>query len=357
MAMSSSDLKRKRRRGSIAARLSIAAKEAAEKNAKKKNGKPSFFQTEDDEEDDTNLSSITQLSQSIDEELLRPRDGYKPSRETSSMRVLLEHNDRTEVSKIPQQASGCGHVAVVFSKPLWEDQITTEYASRLVSLARAMKFDDYRPVLICFSGTVEPPKNGLVSEASAGVVYFRHLCAANDISLEDTNLCIITQDENDQSWSSSSLHPLVEEVIGRRYLKNWLKQSDVYERPTDEYGLLRQKQRKNIHIHLTLISTDYHLCSLNDMHVRSSRQSPLIALQHDVEQAAKVYKGIAKTTWNFRYSTYPYIYSKSEVAAFLGKCYLNAQELRPVLVNLKGVAEEVSLSVDSVVIMWKKLTS
>jgi hypothetical protein len=350
MAIESNDLKnakKKRKQGSIASRLSIAAKEAAEKKARNGGISKSFSSLHDtDDEDDyydsANLSSITKLSQSIDEELLRPRDGYRPSRETSSMRLLLDHNDRTESTQVPKRSLGCRHVAVVFSKPLCEDQITTEYASRLVSLARAMQFDDYRPDIICLCGSSETSE-GLVAETSAGVIFFRHLCAANDISLNDTNLCIIKQEEDVLSWTSSSLHPLVEEVIGRRYLKDWLEQSDVYERPTDEYGLTRQNQRKNVHIHLTLISTDYHLCNLNDIHVRSPRQSPLNAFQHENERAARVYKGIAKTTWCFRYSTYPYVYSKSEVAAFLGKCYLIAQELRPLLVNLRGVADEVSL--------------
>lgn len=347
MATSSSDLKtvkRKRKKGSIAARLSTAAKEAAEKNKVERIrlSKQSTEKIEHENEGD-NLSSISKLSKSIDEELLRPSDGYRPIRETSSMRILLEHNDRLEASNVPKEALGCRHVAVVFSKPLWKDQITTEYASRLVSLARAMKDDDYKPTLICFCGSTETSKSNLVAETSAGVIFFRHLCATNEISLEDTDLCVVRQEKNDHTWSSSSLNSLVEEVIVRgRYLKKWLEKSDVYERPTDEYGLTRQKQRKNIHVHLTLISTDYHLCNLNDIHVRSPRQSPLKALEHELEHAAKIYKGIAKTTWSFRYSTYPYVYSKNEVAAFLGKCYLMAQELQPLLVNLRGVEDQVS---------------
>lgn len=352
MAIKSNDLKtvkKKRKPGSVASRLSIAAKEAAEKRAKNGDvGKPfsSFYNSDTDDDDDysdsANLSSITKLSQSIDEELLHPRDGYRPSRETSSMRLLLDHNDRTEATDFPKRSVGCRHVAVVFSKPLSEDQITTEYASRLVSLARTMKFDDYRPDMICFCGSSETSGEGLVTETSAGVIFFRHLCSANHISLDDTNLCIIPQNEDDISWSPRSLHPLVEELVGQCYLKTWLEESDIFERPIDEYGLTRQQQRKNIHIHVTLISTDYHLCNLNDIHVLSPRQSPLNALKQENEHAAKIYRGIAKTTWCFGYSTYPYVYSKSEVSAFLGKCYLLAQELRPLLVNLRGVALEVS---------------
>eukprot|EP00980_Cylindrotheca_fusiformis_P028152 scaffold22583_cov106-Cylindrotheca_fusiformis.AAC.23 len=346
MAIKSNDLKtgKKQKRGSVAARLSIAAKKAAEKRANSGQiSKPlSEISESDDDDDSAKLPSITKLSQSIDEELLRPRDGYRPSRETSSMRLLLDHNDRTEATEIPKKSLGLRHVAVVFSKPLREDQITIEYASRLVSLARSMKFDDYKPDMICFCGSSTPAEGGLVTDTAAGVIFFRHLCMANDIPLDETILSIIAQKEDGLSWSSKSLHPLVEEVVGRRYLKHWLSHSDVYERPIDEYGLTRQQQRKNIHIHLTLVSTDYHLCNLNDIHVRSPRQSPLNELKQEIERIAKVYKGIAKTTWCFRYATYPYVYSKSEVSAFLGKCYLIAQELRPLLVNLRGVANEVS---------------
>lgn len=344
MAIKSKDLKgatpNDQNGRSIASRLSKAAKEASEKRGL--NETPMSFSTGGKGENDSSLSSIAKLAQSIDEELLHPRDGYRPSRETSSIRLLLDHNDSTEKDEGLTLSLGCRHVAVVFSKPLSDDQITTEYASRLVSLARFMKYEKYHPVLICFCGPPEAEDDGLVTATSAGVVFFRHLCSANGISLENTNLCIITQGEDELSWTESSLHPLVQEVIGRGYLKDWLEQSDVYERPTDEYGLLRERQRKNIHIHVTLVSSDYHLCNLNDIHVRSPRQSPLNALQHKIDHSAQMYKGIAKSSWCFRYATYPYVYSKSEVAAFLGKCYLMSQELRPLLVNLRGVANEVS---------------
>jgi hypothetical protein len=349
LATSSSDLKsgKKLESNTVVSRLAKAAKEAAAKNAKKKKTTPrrSLSLQKDDDDDDNHLSSITNLSRTIDEELLRPRDGYRPPLETSSMRILLEHNDKTkDDGKDPLRFSDCRHVAIVFSKPLWQDQITTEYASRLVSLARAMKYDEYQPALICFCGSTEITKNNLVAETSAGVIFFRHLCAANQISLAKTDLCIIQQENNDSSWSSSSLSPVVEKLFQRHYLQAWLDQSQVYESNKDEYGFTRQEPRKKIHIHWTLISTDYHLCNLNDIHVRSPGQSPLNTLLQEMEQAVRNYKGIVKTTWCFRYSTYPYVYSKDELAAFLGKCYCMAQELRPLLINLRGVVKRVSFN-------------
>lgn len=335
MATSSSDLKKKRQRKSVVTRLARAAKEAAAKKAKQEADNPPALES-DGEEDNNHLSSITNLSRVIDQELLRPSDGYRPPRETSSMRILLEHNERT-------RDFNDRHVAIVFSKPLWQDQITTEYASRLVSLARAMKFEYYKPHCVCFCGPTKTTKGNLVAETSAGVIFFRHLCAANQISLEATELCIIQEEKKEDSWSSSSLIPVVDELLQHRYLETWLDQSQVFENAKDEYGFMRERPRKRIYIHCTLISTDYHLCNLNDIHVRSPGQSPLNTLSHELEQEGRThFRGIVKTTWCFRYSTYPMVYSKDELTAFLGKCYLMAQELRPLLINIRGVVNRVS---------------
>jgi len=109
--------------------------------------------------------------------------------------------------------------------------------------------------------------------------------------------------------------------------------------------MTRQEPRKKIHIHWKLFSTEYHLCNLNDIHIRSPRQSPLARLMHDLEHAARsehYRRGIIQTTWSFHYSVYPYVVSSNKEKmkeAFLGKCYLMAQSLVPLLVNLKGVAE------------------
>jgi hypothetical protein len=369
MATSSSDLKsgKSQRKDTVASRLSKAAKEAAAKKAIKdqdakqlsasssSSSKSSRRNNEDDEDDvfeddDDHLSNITNLARVIDEELLRPRDGYRPPRESSSMRILLEHNDKIKDAEDKKKVPECRHVAIVFSKPLWQDQITTEYASRLASLARAMKHENYLPSLICFSGSEETTKKkqnkqnkNLVAATSAGVIFFRHLCTANQIDLDGTDLCIVQHDEDDDfSWSSSSLHSAVEELFHRHYLEAWLDQSQAFESKTDEYGLMRREPRKKIQIHWTLISTDYHLCNLNDIHVRSPRQSPLNTLVQELEQASNNYNMIVRNTWCFRYSTYPYVYSINELTAFLGKCYLLAQELRPLLNNIRGVAKQVS---------------
>jgi hypothetical protein len=111
---------------------------------------------------------------------------------------MTQNQRSTQGSTTKQKVAECHHVALVFSKPLLQDQITTEYASRLVSLARAMKHEEYKPALASFcssTATMTITKNNLVAETSVGVIFFRHLgSAANQISLDETDLSIIGHD-------------------------------------------------------------------------------------------------------------------------------------------------------------------
>jgi hypothetical protein len=347
MATSSRDLKTAKsettttpttRPSKVASRLAKAAREAV-RQAEESNKQEDIPDTSDD--DDENLQSITILSQAIDAELLNPGDGYRSARESNSLRTLLDHNEIIEETKNPKKIKELYDAAIVFSKPLWKDQITKEYASRLISLARAIKDENYQPALICFCGSKKTKNGSLVAATSAGIVFFRHLCAANQISLEETDFCVAQHEDSERSWSSSTLRPVVEEFKERRYLENWLEASNTYESATDEYGMTRQEPRKKVHIHWTLISTEYHLCNLNDIHLRSPRQSPLNTLQQGFDHTVKESRGIVRTTWCFRYSTYPYIHAHNDLTAFLGKCYLLSQGLRPLLVNLRGVVKQV----------------
>ena len=164
----------------------------------------------------------------------------------------------------------------------------------------------------------------------------------NNIPLHGTDFCIVHHEEgNELSWSSSTLHDVVNVFEQRHYLENWLETSETYESATDEYGMTREEPRKKIHIHWTLFSTEYHLCNLNDIHQRSPRSSPLNTLLSDFDHAIRNSRGIVRTTWCFRYSTYPYLYSPNDLTVFLGKCYLEAQGLQPLLINLRGVAKQV----------------
>jgi hypothetical protein len=335
LATSSEDLKsgNAKRPSKVASRLAKAARAAARQAERNKKLKS------DHDDECENLPSITSLSQAIDEELFNPRNGYQ--KKADSLRTLLEHNEDIKEFKNPKKIEELYHVAIVFSKPLMKDQITVEYSSRLISLARAIQDENYRPALICFCGSKKIKDDSLVSATSAGIIFFRHFCAANQISLEGTDFCVAQHEGSDLSWSSSTLRTVVDEFKQRRYLDNWLETSNTYESATDEYGMTRQEPRKKVHIHWTMISTEYHLCNLNDIHLRSPRQSPLNTLLQDFDHNIKRSMGIVRTTWCFRYSAYPYIDSQNDLTAFLGKCYLMAQGLRPLLVNLRGVVKQV----------------
>jgi hypothetical protein len=360
--------------------------------------------------DQDHLSTISTLNSVIDEELLHPPNGLKPLREVDSLRLLLEHNNLINEEGGSKQRkarpSAAHETAVVLARPLIDDQITVEFAARLVSLAKAIKFENYKPEWICFcpslSGSIGTLKeadgsqgdrflkfHNSVSDTAAGVVFFRHLCAANEISLDNIGICQVSdhslpalsdtvehasdvsesqrhlaaQSDAHCSWSPSFFHPVVESLVDEGYLDHWLEQSTDFESETDEYGMTREEPRKKIEIHWTLFSTDYELCNLNDIHVRSPRQSPMWHLVQDLENMIrnkrKFRRGILHTTWSFRYSVYPFVVYPNDTAlslsdsrtsvgvgsadsnlmAFLGKCYLMAQELVPLMVNLRGVAE------------------
>jgi len=183
------------------------------------------------------------------------------------------------------------------------------------------------------------------------------------------------------------LHYCTKEL--RKYLPQWLKASPAFvDTDThDAYGMKAPK-RKKIQVHFSLISTEYHLCNLNDVHHRSPQQSLLKELEnleldsinfssrrrnsssrdyggtydddydsyysndddpyyfHNRKREVHVRsqeKGIVETSWSFQYATYPFVYAKDETTVFLGKCFLLSEELMPLYVNMKGVIEKVNI--------------
>lgn len=174
-----------------------------------------------------------------------------------------------------------------------------------------------------------------------------------------------------------------------KYIPKWLE--DV---PANEKSSYSDDDAKKIAVHFSLVSTEYHLCNLNDVHHRSPRQSllkPIEAMADDGSgsrsgglsrrgsqfgvrssgfledsndyfdeddwdgdqynplrgrqyQASSMYRSsqdiVVETSWSFQYATYPFLYAQDEAVVFLGKCFLLAEELMPLLVNMKGVVEE-----------------
>lgn len=122
------------------------------------------------------------------------------------------------------------------------------------------------------------------------------------------------------------------------------------------------------------VSTEYHLCNLNDVHHRSPGKSflqPLVTLRGLIgsdrwetkDEALEVmgdgysssvhvksgsstpvvtdratFGGIENsvdTSWSFQYATYPFLHGPEDAIVFLGQCYLLG-EVRFFLVRLFG---------------------
>eukprot|EP00557_Chaetoceros_sp_GSL56_P005722 CAMPEP_0176499180 /NCGR_PEP_ID=MMETSP0200_2-20121128/12769_1 /TAXON_ID=947934 /ORGANISM="Chaetoceros sp., Strain GSL56" /LENGTH=708 /DNA_ID=CAMNT_0017897541 /DNA_START=30 /DNA_END=2156 /DNA_ORIENTATION=- len=234
------------------------------------------------------------------------------------------------------------NVAIVFGKELVRDQVTVEYASRIRTLARLFKEEpEFRPKLVCFCGGIAEGSH--VANSDAGYIFFRHMCEAQGIDLDGVSIYIDNSSESD----SEAVRRVTEEVK-KKYIPKWLEDSPE----------MTDLMQKMIDVHFTLVSTEYHLCNMNDVHHRSPEQSLLREMENmgrefldrprmSFDQTSSVrgnddaaVSGLVKTSWSFQYATYPYIYAKNDLVAFLGKCYLLAEELVPLLVNMKAVVEQ-----------------
>ena len=206
-----------------------------------------------------------------------------------------------------QVSSSTYNVAVVFGKTLVRDQITVEYASRIRTLARLFKEEPlFRPSLVCFCGPVGGGNH--VSDADAGLIFFRHMCEAQGIGLDEVSIHV----DSGSADAEEALRRVADEVRGR-YLPRWIEVSPVEVEVGDEGGpgigpggdpsfgtgdrALTRMKVKRVAVHFSLVSTEYHLCNLNDVHHRSPRQSHLTPLEGlrrtagDVRQAAGLFGG------------------------------------------------------------------
>jgi hypothetical protein len=251
-----------------------------------------------------------------------------------------------------------------------------EYATRIRTLAKLLKEEPlFCPKLICFTGG--RGEGNTISDASAGYVYFRHLCAAQNITIDSlaTKIWVDTKSSNERE----AMERIASE-LWRNHIKQWLSERPLTERLNQHYGVGWKILERKVDIHFTLVSTEYHLCNLNDVHHRSPVKSflqPLVSLRGLVgsdrwvnsqelevmdpsysssvhvrggDKAPSVsdratFGGIENsvdTSWSFQYGTYPFLHGEEESIVFLGQCYLLGEELTPLLVNMKGVVEQVS---------------
>ncbi len=327
----------------------------------------------------THLGSLRQLTKEIDHQLTASK--VQPRRDQliggmagtqlvlqprDSMSALLEHNDKMNARNAmsgPSSATNgtpwpTRHVAVIFSKPLIDNQVTLEYASRLRAVAKVIQQDTYRPSLLCFTGGICQPN--AVADADAGFLFFRHLCASQHIHLTDmeyvldrTSGAAGASDYQNKDEGKALTHII--QQIQQNWLSRWF---DEEFKPDDDMSAsdpasqsttkrISSPRSKKLIVHFTLISTEYHLCNLNDIHHRSPRQSLLrplaTALSGDHHHQTSGNKIQVETIWSYRYSAYPSVYfARDEAKAFMGKCYRLGEELAPLLVNIKGVVDSVS---------------
>jgi hypothetical protein len=308
------------------------------------------------------IGNLQKLTKVIDEQLLLSKRTdllSTPTQAYDSMSALLRSNDENKPSS-PQPF----HVAVVFGKALQEDQVTVEYAARIRSLVELLlnvrkdgdgPNDQNEIQVVCFCGSTAPDNH--IADADAGYVFFRHLCAANNVQIHTLGIYIDRTSKEEGTALQNVMN-----YLQTHHVPHWLSMSGTEESAVDEYGLERRAPRKKIHLHISLISTSHHLCNLNDIHHRSPGQSllrPMKVLkkeyssnsflndwEEDVgDQKSKSRAGIVETSWSFRYVPYPYLSTDDDSLAFMGRCYRLGEELYPLFINLKGIVNEVRIIV------------
>ncbi len=358
--------------------------------------------------------------------------------DANSMSSLLGHNyNLGEWDDHQLNSTSTFHVAIVFGKPLIQDQVSVEYATRIRALVKMMEVENdeeeeeevvggvvddedermvampYRPRLICFTngdgsfgegggrggggggvgqqhqqqqqqraGSTSSRMNSILSVASAGYVYFRHLCAYRNIAIDESytkfwienNSDILVVDPKGKENHNKDEHTSMERiasVLRRHHVIPWLSGMPFVERLCQHYGVKRTILERSVNVHFTLVSTEYHLCNLNDVHARSPRKSflqPLVSMRGLVGSGAGSSGGIndnkawvdhiahggdgggqssfggienkVDTTWSFQYSTYPFLHGEEDAVVFLGRCFLLGEELTPLLLNMRGVVEK-----------------
>jgi len=356
--------------------------------------------------DEEVFPNLRQLTKAIDQMLHAESTIFSERTEYPNLDGVIQTSHETMTSLLgfnqiegdwkARSSESTYNVAVLFGKKLVNDQVTVEYASRIRTLARLFKEEkEFRPSLVCFCGGINKVNN--VADADAGYVFFRHLCQVQDIDLDGVEFFIENKSLNE---GEAILH--VTKKIQSKYIPKWLEASpDIKTTAADLYGEGGRVEKK-VNVHFSLISSDYHLCVINDVHQRSPQKSVLTVIEsmgdtyddlsyrehystennirgpydsdfndpafddydryrqsryhdnlHFDEYSSDIDftdhtqlneetfpRGAVVSSWSFQYSNYPHMYGNHDALAFLGKCYLLGEELAPILVNMEGVVNK-----------------
>lgn len=236
-----------------------------------------------------------------------------PSRSLASLHELTERiADLLQVGSIhknhlhcPKDAplgylSATTHVAVVFGKHLIRDQVTVEYAKRVVTLVKQIASAALDPHVICFTGGKGLHNENSITEAAAGYALFRNLCEEANIDVSRFQFILEDTSRN----TKGNLRNVIDELRARS--------------GADAVSAC----------HFTLVSSDYHLIRIQEVHRLSPRQSILFPLE------------VSNATWNCIFAAYPFCVSRDPATAFLGRAVVLANDLGIVLVNLNGALDD-----------------
>ncbi|PXF42381.1 hypothetical protein BWQ96_07901 [Gracilariopsis chorda] len=262
------------------------------------------------------LSSRPALRRTIPRAALsdsRPDQPSPPNRSLASLHELTERiADLLHVGSIHNNHLHCPkdaplgylhattHVVVVFGKHLIRDQLTVEYAKRIVTLVKQIARGALNPDVICFTGGNGLNDDGTISEAAAGYSFFRNICEEASIDVSRFQYIL----EHNSHNTKENLRNVIEE-LRRRFGADALSAC-----------------------HFTLVSSDYHLIRIQEVHRLSPRQSVLFPLE------------VSASTWNCIFAAYQFCVSRDPATAFLGRAVVLANDLGILHVNLKGALDD-----------------
>ncbi|CAN0475696.1 unnamed protein product, partial [Ectocarpus sp. 12 AP-2014] len=202
-------------------------------------------------------------------------------------------------------------VLVVIGKHLIRDQVTVEYASRIRRLVQGLKSGRLQPDLVCFTGGTV--RDNRVADASAGYLFFRHLCEQHEANTESIGILV----ESESTCTKEALDNVVKEV-------SRMEREELHERERDGEGRSAAWPRQKYHF--TLISNEYHLSRIITVHQISETVSLLAPLK------------LLEASWGYEQVPYPYACSNDDAKEFQADVYKTLEDLVPLQVNVQAVA-------------------
>ena len=231
----------------------------------------------------------------------------------------------------------------------WGDNLGAEAMSRMGRLVSHILERGW-PSLICITGSKpsrESPIPTFLPSSHIHFMYFKKICRMNGVEIPtnvDFLLCGGDNIGESMSQITSKVTSMVSSVLSK----------------SSAWG--------GVHVNFSLVSSCYHLCNLNDIHLRSPRRSVLSPLTSRVISAVKEHNllygthpqdGIIEDSSygnlgnsgkaaekrgvvTVEFITVPYLFldSQNVCTEFLANCFLKGQQLVPILVNIQGVVHQ-----------------